>query len=527
MSFESIMNSAVQSTENQVQSSDKPDLTGTPTMCGRLPRKVGESIEIAGCKITCTEEPSSRTIPNTGSIANFWQGEKTKATYGKYKCESEYLGDFEFDSAYFNVGYKTVTLENGATEQVPILRYQENGLENKATTFDWKMFNMDLGTMNVPGSAIKIPDGVKRLDWTFEDCDTVENLPGFPDSIVSADHAFVGCRNLNERVEEMMEILDDLIADASKIPQADTRYAALELLNQVNRDKVGLYIDAMGVDGAREEADEFWEYFDERLEQAKLESTTPVPVIDQHGNDLVEKNIGNTTITPQLPKKAGETVEIAGCKIRCIEDASPRKIPNTESVANFWQGEKTKATYGKYVCESAELGTFLFDSSQFTIGYRDVDYVNGVTGQKPVLKYVPGLEDRGQTMDWKFFNTTIISQNMGARTIEVPNGAKSIDFTFADCKDLPPIHVPDSVTSARGAFDNCDNDLRIDAPASVMEQAFKSVDSSHVWSMHEMFNDATGLKNDDKSEPTMSSGLVRETFVIGEADETYVDGLEV
>lgn len=247
-----------------------------PTLCPPLPEEVGKSAEIAGCKITCIEEPTTRKIPGTAHIFN-WGGDKTSKPYGKYKCESEYLGDFEFDSADFTVGYKTTTNVDGVEVQTPILRYQDLGLENTGTNVDLEMLGpygaMTIGT--VPGSEgtpVQIPDGVKRLDYTFENT-SLKQIPYFPDSVISADSAFVGCQSIREQLMEYGDYLDDITPE--------------QAVHTFDLYRVGLYYDTLGNDAIREDMAEYWTYLNQELKLVpeKLQPENSEPVI--HSGELL------------------------------------------------------------------------------------------------------------------------------------------------------------------------------------------------------------------------------------------------
>lgn len=167
---------------------------GVDTICPVLPKKEGETIEIAGCKITCTKDAYRRKIPNTANIFN-WGGDKTALTYGEYKVESDYLGDFEFDGAYFTIGYKQITEADGTVNQIPVLKC-DPALEDKDSTTDIYFGGKNIRQIANTGSSIKIPDGVKCLDYTFENLKELQHCPSIPSSVESAHCAFVGCSNM-------------------------------------------------------------------------------------------------------------------------------------------------------------------------------------------------------------------------------------------------------------------------------------------------------------------------------------------
>lgn len=90
------------------------------------------------------------------------------------------LGDFDYDPKIWSVGYKTVYDSIGGesvSTELPILRYI-GGKKN--------------------GNDIKIPNGVKSLDYTFEGNGSLESFPSIPNSVESMHATFKQCKNLSK-----------------------------------------------------------------------------------------------------------------------------------------------------------------------------------------------------------------------------------------------------------------------------------------------------------------------------------------
>lgn len=109
------------------------------------------------------------------------------------------LGTFDYDPSEWAVGVKDVTYENGASGMIPVLRYLKRdnvklGTKVKSALFVGIKDNPELSGLD--GNHIKIPDGVKSLDYTFEGIKELETVPVIPDSVESAHGAFKDCTNL-------------------------------------------------------------------------------------------------------------------------------------------------------------------------------------------------------------------------------------------------------------------------------------------------------------------------------------------
>ena len=146
-------------------------------------------------------------------------------------CQSPYLGDFSYDGNQFGIGYKE--LPDG---QLPIFKYvgdvqadwQHSGKSPAAMVGDrpvdeiGQAFGSNLAVLGnkaingldflgiIPDDPIatgdgytrneqvKIPEGVKRLDYTFEGNDQIQLVPGIPASVESMHCAFKDCSQLHD-----------------------------------------------------------------------------------------------------------------------------------------------------------------------------------------------------------------------------------------------------------------------------------------------------------------------------------------
>lgn len=140
----------------------------------------------------------------------------------KRRCESETLGDFEYDAMEFEVGFYEIQEDDGSVSQLPVLKYDRsncetfqrldfslNGIKNaigNAWNFMWNGFQDYEAGATYNQMAIKfpeIPEGVKSLDYTFAGKDQLEYYPKkIPDSVTSMHCAFAGCTNLKGVVTE-------------------------------------------------------------------------------------------------------------------------------------------------------------------------------------------------------------------------------------------------------------------------------------------------------------------------------------
>ena len=146
-------------------------------------------------------------------------------------CQSPYLGDFSYDAKDFAIGYKE--LPDG---QLPILKYvgdvqadwQHSGkspaemignrpiedIGNAWGSNAAHVGNRVIDTLDVFGiipdspipantgysrdQQVQIPNGVKKLDYTFEGNDQIQLVPAIPASVESLHCAFKDCKALND-----------------------------------------------------------------------------------------------------------------------------------------------------------------------------------------------------------------------------------------------------------------------------------------------------------------------------------------
>ena len=149
---------------------------------------------------------------------------------GTYHCESEYLGSFDYDSNIFAIGYKEVEGEDEL--KLPVLKclpdasgVQEGpgygdammgvGLESFDSAY------MEKTRMRPDDfyayQEVVIPEGVKVLDYTFEDIDNLNFIPYLPDSVESAHCAFKGCEKLWQESEAALEDWKIELGDTRKM----------------------------------------------------------------------------------------------------------------------------------------------------------------------------------------------------------------------------------------------------------------------------------------------------------------------
>lgn len=109
---------------------------------------------------------------------------------GTYHCKSSYLGDFDYDPSEFAVGYKEIKEDNGKTSKLPVLEYIGEPEGWLADAPDW----LSGGFKNF--SRITVPNGVKRLDYTFTGQD-IKLVPDIPESVISMHYAFADCDKMD------------------------------------------------------------------------------------------------------------------------------------------------------------------------------------------------------------------------------------------------------------------------------------------------------------------------------------------
>ena len=119
-------------------------------------------------------------------------GSVTKLSDGKIKYEGE-LGNFTYDPDDWALGTKEVKDDaSGVTTTIPVLRYI-----NKDNSSKWGD--------QVYGGNIEIPDGLKKLDYSFENNKDLETVPKIPDSVESAHASFKNCTKLTRAAKNAKE----------------------------------------------------------------------------------------------------------------------------------------------------------------------------------------------------------------------------------------------------------------------------------------------------------------------------------
>ena len=150
----------------------KTDLTDRPNVFKPYPTKKGETVEFAGVKLTCLKDG------------------------GKIKCESDYLGTFEYDPKEFSVMTKKIQEEDGTVSELPVFIYDGQGdaYQGYEGIGSW-IKKTDLAIIR-ESRKIKIPDGVKTLDYTFANCNNITIVPEIPSSVESMHCTFENCKNI-------------------------------------------------------------------------------------------------------------------------------------------------------------------------------------------------------------------------------------------------------------------------------------------------------------------------------------------
>ena len=98
-----------------------------------------------------------------------------------------------------------------------------------------------------------------------------------------------------------------------------------------------------------------------------------------------------------------------------------------------------------FVKYEGELGSFVYNPKEWALGTKEVkDDASGVTTTIPVLRYI--AKDNSDKKGNQVYGGNIV----------IPDGLKSLDYSFENNKDLETIpKIPDSVESAHAAFKNC------------------------------------------------------------------------
>lgn len=94
------------------------------------------------------------------------------------------LGTFDYNTNEWAIAEKKVKGEDGRSTEIPVLRYIGNETD---------------------GDKIKIPEGVKSLDYSFEGNTKLETVPKIPDSVTSAHASFMGCNHLKRACKSAKE----------------------------------------------------------------------------------------------------------------------------------------------------------------------------------------------------------------------------------------------------------------------------------------------------------------------------------
>ena len=127
-------------------------------------------------------------------------------------CESPYLGNFIYDANDWGIGYKEIPdtqAEDGTPMKVPVFKYV-GGLRHDVKHGDLSRAGNILAGENVWESLVdsgplsnqtraqqvQIPNGVKNLDYTFENNDELQLIPGIPSSVTSMHCTFMDCDRL-------------------------------------------------------------------------------------------------------------------------------------------------------------------------------------------------------------------------------------------------------------------------------------------------------------------------------------------
>lgn len=138
-----------------------------------------------GKRLDAVSEGKSKEVAELGGTIT---GEKD----GKVKYEGE-LGSFTYDPKEWALAIKEVKDDaSGVTTTIPVLRYiAEDNSKDKGD--------------QVYGGNITIPDGLKSLDYSFENNKALETIPAIPDSVESAHAAFKNCTKVTRAAKNAKE----------------------------------------------------------------------------------------------------------------------------------------------------------------------------------------------------------------------------------------------------------------------------------------------------------------------------------
>lgn len=115
---------------------------------------------------------------------------------GKIKYKGE-LGDFTYDPKDWALGTKEVKDDaSGVTTTIPVLRYinEDNSKDSGKQVY---------------GGNIEIPNGLKKLDYSFENNKALETIPRIPDSVEEAHAAFKNCTKAERAAKNAKEDAHD------------------------------------------------------------------------------------------------------------------------------------------------------------------------------------------------------------------------------------------------------------------------------------------------------------------------------
>ncbi len=176
-------------------------------------------------------------------MAQWYTGTEYEVSIYKYEdssgrtmmaCRSPYLGDFEYDPREYAVGYKLSPETNSV---IPVLQYvgdleadwqhgHQSPLSMVIDDGNWgdalpKFGSNMLGLVNnidfmgiipdtdeVGGSTksqqVRIPYGVKNLDYTFMNNNQLQLIPAIPETVNSMHCTFMNCTSLHEGSEQFL-----------------------------------------------------------------------------------------------------------------------------------------------------------------------------------------------------------------------------------------------------------------------------------------------------------------------------------
>lgn len=138
-----------------------------------------------GKRLDAVGNGKTKDVPELG-------GKITGVSGSTVKYEGE-LGSFEYDTNAWALGTKEVTdTASGVTTTIPVLRYIDK--DNS-----WKSGDQ------VYGGNITIPEGLKSLDYSFENNKDLETVPKIPDSVESAHAAFKNCTKMTRAAKNAKE----------------------------------------------------------------------------------------------------------------------------------------------------------------------------------------------------------------------------------------------------------------------------------------------------------------------------------